>query len=129
MAVKEKTMALAAKAKKYNNPPAPDRLIVQVTPSGNYVAGGDTLNLTKITDPDGVGILGFNQLPLCVQIVGENAGGYRGEWVTGTTRANGKVKFYTPATGATDEVAAGAYPAGITGGVWFAIIDLIKGDE
>ncbi len=122
-------MSLASALKKKGDPPSVDKLLVQLTPSGNYVTGGDTFDLTAITDPGGVGLVGFNQPPICVHIIGQNAGGYRGEFVPGTNATNGKVKFYTPATGATDEVAAGAYPAAITGGTWFALIELVKGDE
>lgn len=109
---------MATAVKPIKNSPAsnPDSIYVQVTPSGNYVqaaGGGDPINLNAgtWTDPKAVGIIGPDQLSAVTPEVNvANAGGYRAEWIPGTTLANGFLKWYA-AGGA--ELAAGAYPAGI----------------
>lgn len=78
-------------------------VIFSVVASANYAATGDTLNFNdqKIKS---------RQIPDFVSIRGNN--GYTYEYVRGTTIANGKMKVSTTAN---TELAAGAYPAGITG--------------
>jgi hypothetical protein len=71
--------------------------------SGSYVTGGDTLNLQSLG-------IKSSQVPFQAWIGGTS--GYAFGWVPGTTQANGKVKISTTAA---TELAAGAYPAGITG--------------
>lgn len=72
--------------------------------TGNYVTGGDTINFG---DP----LIKSNSAPLFV--VFNRLSKYLMAMVFGTLISNGKVKFTVPDTGL--EVAAGAYPAGITG--------------
>lgn len=96
----------------------PDRVFLAATVSDNYVTGGDTLNLTPSswTDPTGKGVVGPDPGgPVLVppSPFEENLGGYYCAAVPGTSLAAYKLKFYAPG-GA--ELAAGAYPAAITGG-------------
>lgn len=83
---------------------------VKITPSGNYVAGGDTLDLTKMTNPNNLGAALFANPPKFA--AQQNApGGYAAEFIPGATLATCKVKYSV--NGA--ELAAGAYPAVLTG--------------
>lgn len=85
---------------------------VKITPSGNYVAGGDTLDLTKMTNPNNLGASRFGNVPKFA--ASQNVpGGYTAEYIPGATLATCKVKYAL--NGA--ELAAGAYPAVLTGDV------------
>lgn len=87
-----------------------------ITPSGNYATGGDALDFTsqhKIKSPKG-------RVPTHVEIQGASGFAYR--WVPGTDLATGKVKVLgqeptnaTVGVIALTELAAAAYPAGVTG--------------
>jgi hypothetical protein len=94
-------------------------LTLLLTFSGSYATGGDTLDLTS----SGVGAIGKSALgrvfqagkaPLYGYVAG--SGGYSFGFIPGSgsppNLANGKVKISTTAA---TELAAGAYPAGITG--------------
>lgn len=98
---------------------APDWAVIQAVASGSYtIVTGDTLNTSPSawSDPNGKGILGeplaLTTIPPSVET--ENLGGYYAQFVPGTTLSNGKIHFYS-SQGA--ELASGAYPAAITGGV------------
>lgn len=101
---------------KYTPPGILDTVELADTISGNYVAGGDTLNLnpSTFTDPNGVGIVGYpDAVPSrAVRVVVNNADGYYAQVVPGTTLAGFKLQWFTSEG---NELAAGAYPAGITG--------------
>jgi hypothetical protein len=81
-----------------------------MTFSGNYVAGGDTANLSGATSLLGERALFSGGVPLAVWITGIN--GYNFSYVNGTTPANGKVKV---ATASNTEHAAAGYVAGVSG--------------
>ena len=89
-----------------------------ITLSSNYATGGDTLDFTAMTKPIGCPGIPASEhgsgipLPTTVSIYGKN--GYGLGYVPGTTAANGKVKITTASN---TELAAGAYPAGLTGDV------------
>lgn len=89
---------------------------VPLTFSGSYVAHGDTLNLA--------GMVPSTQVPFFVAIVGLDAAGYLAAYVPGTDITSGKVKILEDAgsAGAFAELAAGSYPAGITGATVFAVV-------
>lgn len=110
-------MALAFKVLRYTPANNPDTVELGVTVSGNYVTNGDTANLnpSQYADPNGLGVLGepLSQPVTPPSVVEENLGGYYANVVPGATLAANLIKFYQPG-GA--EVAAGAYPAAITGG-------------
>jgi hypothetical protein len=112
-------MALTPKLLAYRPIINPDHAIVQFVASGNYPnPGGDTANLnpSSWSDPNGKGLLGDPLNPTTVppSIETENIGGYYAQFVPGTTLANGKIHFYASEG---SELANGAYPAAISGGV------------
>ena len=108
---------LAPSILKYTPRSNPDYAVIKITASGNYVAGGDTLNLnpSAITDPNGVGLLGdpLNQPRTPPAIDAESLSGYYAELIPGATLATNKIQFFLSEG---NELAAGAYPAAITGG-------------
>lgn len=108
---------LAPSILKYTPRSNPDYAILLIAVTGNYVAGGDTINLnpSAIKDPNGVGLLGdpLNQPKTPPTIDAQALGGYYAQLDPGTTLATNKIQFYTSEG---NELAAGAYPAGITGG-------------
>ena len=104
----------------------------QIVASGNYVTGGDTLDLTQLFGATG-GQPGMDvttaSLPLRVEIESAKAGGVSGWWYQYTpaaaspTLANGKMQIFGGSAAAgsvAQEMAAGAYPASVTGDVIIA---------
>jgi hypothetical protein len=81
--------------------------------SGNYVTGGDTLDLTAVTNPNGHSVEGFFEIPASAGVFSENIGGYYCQLVPGATLQTYKVKVFAPG-GA--EHAAGAYNALVSAG-------------
>lgn len=113
-------MALAAAIQKVRVELRTKELIVQVTASGNYAAGGDTLNLSSATNPNNLSSANFGypgkiddyEVLSCPT-------GFTAELIPGTNLTNWKLKFGETGaalSGPLGEVAAGAYPAGISGG-------------
>lgn len=83
--------------------------------TGNYVAGGDLISWL-------LDALKTGYIPVQVQFFSQSAAaghsGYQYYWRPGTTLANGKIQVETTGNGAGNplqELAAGAYPAAITG--------------
>lgn len=110
-------MANATAIQKYTSQFSPQFALVKVTRSGNYVAGGDTVNLNSsaLTDPNGIGVLGY---PLAVPktpiaVDSEYDDGYYAQVVAGATLATFKIQYFTSEG---NELAAGAYPAAILNG-------------
>lgn len=104
-------MALASKITYIDYTRRRKRRSLTITPSGNYVVGGDTLDLTKTTNPNFIASSSFAGVPQ--NSISQNApGGYTAEFIPGATLAACKVKYY--ASDGT-ELAAGAYPAALTG--------------
>lgn len=104
-------MALAAVLKNIDYSRRRKRFKLAVTMSGNYATGGDTLDLTAVTNPNFLPAGKFAIVP--DDYDAQNApGGYTAEFLPGTTLANGKVLFRS-AAGA--EVAAAAYPGALSG--------------
>jgi len=89
--------------------------VAQLTFSGSYTAGGDTLNLA--------GVVPTRKAPVYV-VITESQSGYDYVYVPGTDITSGKVKIFQQgaASGAFAELAAGAYPAAITGDTVYALI-------
>lgn len=81
-----------------------------IVASGNYVTGGDTLDLSDFK-------IKSNRVPLFVSIVGK--AGYIYGFDYGTTIANGKMLTFENGAVNTPhaQIAAAAYPAGVTGDV------------
>lgn len=83
------------------------RVLCTLTPSGSYVAGGDTLDFTTVMGAaHGIGVFVASLPPIDGQ--GSTTTGYDADFVPGTTLSNGKVKFLT---GANTEISASAYPS------------------
>jgi hypothetical protein len=99
-----------------------------ITPSGNYAAGGDTLDLTTIfalaAGAPGAS-LPTAALPVEVRIwsacpaATPQTHQYQYGFAPGTTLKNGTMQVFTGAAAQTalTELSAGAYPAGVTGDV------------
>ena len=104
-------MAIALAVTDIDNSGKSVYLTVTMTFSGSYSTGGDTIDFTTVA---GKGYLGrvfqASKPPLYGYAAG--SGGYSFGLIPGTTLANGKIKISTTAA---TELAAGAYPAGITG--------------
>jgi hypothetical protein len=75
-------------------------LWLALTFSGSYVPGGDTLDLTAVTNPNGADVESFFELPKSIGVFSVNAGGYRFEVIPGATLNAYKVKVYVNTTGA-----------------------------
>lgn len=85
--------------------------------SGNYPAGGDTLDFTKATDPS---FLGYRVPFGPVEYIEDtdcSPGGFDTETINGSANNNSKLKMFVAGSGAAtpQEHAAGAYEAAITG--------------
>src|SRR5690348_3226178 len=79
--------------------------------SGSYSTGGDTVDLTTIIGKAYLGkVFIAGKSPLYGY--GVSSAGYSLAFIPGTTLANGLMKVNTAAA---TELAAGAYPAGLTG--------------
>jgi hypothetical protein len=89
-------------------------MTIEVLPSSSYTTGGDTLNLTAITNSVKTyrGKIGPKVLAIDdVQIVSVPAG-YTAQFTPGTTNANHLLQFFTTAA---TELSQAGYPAGLTG--------------
>jgi hypothetical protein len=78
-----------------------------LTASGNYASGGDTLDFTTVANQ-----IGTSQAPVQVWAGGTTGDSYGFVRAASPTLANGKIKVNTASN---TELAAGAYPARITG--------------
>lgn len=86
------------------------RLAIGVVPSGNYATNGDTVDLTALLGQGrGTSVFVANNPPL--EGIFTCSTGYLASFFPGSTLANGLLKFVDSTTG--NEVAAGAYPAGL----------------
>jgi hypothetical protein len=88
------------------------RVQVRFTLSGNYVAGGDTVDLTALVGQaaGGVPVFCANNAPLSGTAQGSTGDDYN--FIPGTLLNNGKLKINTASN---TELAGGAYPARISG--------------
>lgn len=103
-------------------------LFFQITASGNYATGGDTLDIEAITGAPGLAMPpNTRQLPMQVTVTG--AAGYIYQFVQGTDNANAKLKVLQSAGSAAPlaEIAASAYPAGVTGDTIIARASFLRG--
>lgn len=118
-------MALALVTQRVRRHLRNKELIINVTPSGNYVAGGDTMNFTTLTALPGLGdaVVGF-PANITDAVVLSCPFGYKAEIIPGTNSTNWKLKIeYTGAavSSAFAELAAAAYPAGLLTPNYFQI--------
>lgn len=82
-------------------------VFAMLTASGSYATGGDTLDFTTVANQ-----LGASQAPVQVWVGGTTGDSYAFVHAAAPTLANGLVKINT---GSNSELAAGSYPARITG--------------
>ena len=104
-------MALTFKVSEQYNTARSTRVLGTLVFSGNYTTGGDTLNLGVISADSFGKLLKVASAPIFGSVVGQ--GLYTYQWLVGTTLNNGKVKVITAGA----EIAAGAYPSGVTSDV------------
>ena len=106
-------MALALTVQKVTMDLRDKELSISAVASGNYTAGGDTVNLTSLLNPKNFSnaLAGY---PGKIEdfSIEQMPAGYGGELIPGTTLANWKLKIFTTSN---TELGAGAYPAAITG--------------
>src|ERR1700690_3839871 len=91
-------------------------VFIQLTFSGSFTSGGDPLNLTTLTNPNGLDVEGVFELPLSLgpAVYLEDIGGdYVQPKVTGSTLTAFLLNVYQPG-GAI--VPVGAYPTAVSGG-------------
>jgi hypothetical protein len=91
-------------------------VFIQLTFSGSFTAGGDPLNLTTLTNPNGLDVEGVFELPLTLgpSVYLEDVGGYYVQpKVTGSTLTAFLINVYQPG-GAI--VATATYPTVVSGG-------------
>src|SRR6185437_14917200 len=90
-------------------------VFIQLTFSGSFTGGGDPLNLATLSNPNGLEIEGFFELPLTLApaVYLEDIGGYYVQpKVSGSTLNAFLINVYSP--GGT--IVSGAYNAAVTGG-------------
>jgi hypothetical protein len=90
-------------------------VFIQLTFSGSFPSGGDTLNLTTLTNPNGLDVEGVFELPLSLSpaVYLEDIGGYYVQpKITGSTLTAFLINVYQP--GGT--IVSGAYNSAVTGG-------------
>lgn len=89
---------------------------LKLVPTGNYTAGGDPIDLTAVTNPKFLPNPGFPTVPSIDDVyINKVPAGYGAEIVAGagsTLATAFKLKVFTTAN---TELAAGAYPAALTG--------------
>lgn len=111
-------MALAIKISNVQAAGQQLRVAFNITPSGNYITGGDTLDFTTATqDPAFVGMLAaIESFGPAVSLDVWDASGNIANGVfpiIGTALNNNKLKFTSAFN---TELGAGAYPGSLTGG-------------
>jgi hypothetical protein len=91
-------------------------VFIQLTFSGSFTSGGDPLNLTTLTNPNGLDVEGVFELPLSLgpAVYLEDIGGYYVQpKVSGSTLTAYLINVYQP--GGTI-VATSTYPTAVSGG-------------
>jgi len=91
-------------------------VFIQLTFSGSFTTGGDPLNLATLSNPNGLDVEGFFELPLTLApaVYLEDIGGYYVQpKVTGSTLSAFLINVYSP--GGTI-VPSSAYNAAVTSG-------------
>lgn len=115
-------MALAASTSAVRRTLRDKELVLTLTPTGNYVTGGDTVNLTVIANPafKGDAAIGYPGDITQFEVIGTPAG-YSAKLIKGGTLATWKLMVFqggaavsTPSA----QLAAAAYPAGVLADVF-----------
>lgn len=113
-------MSLAAAFKSITRTSNKKERVLTITPSGNYVAGGDTLNLSAATNPKQLtdGTFGYPGNIEDYEVV-TCPTGFAAELIPGSNLTNWKLKFSETGaalSGPFAEIAAAAYPGALSGG-------------
>jgi hypothetical protein len=90
-------------------------VFIQLTFSGSFTTGGDPLNLATLSNPNGLDIEGFFELPLTLApaVYLEDIGGYYVQpKITGSTLNAFLINVYAPG----GSVVSGAYNTAVTSG-------------
>jgi hypothetical protein len=90
-------------------------VFIQLTFSGSFTSGGDPLNLATLSNPNGLDVEGFFELPLSLgpSVYIEDIGGYYVQpKLSGSTVNAFLINLYQPG----GAIVSGAYPSAITGG-------------
>jgi hypothetical protein len=90
-------------------------VFIQLTFSGSFTSGGDPLNLVTLSNPNGLDVEGFFELPLTLApaVYLEDIGGYYVQpKITGSTLNAFLINVYSP--GGT--IVSGAYNSAVTSG-------------
>jgi hypothetical protein len=90
-------------------------VFIQLTFSGSFTSGGDPLNLTTLTNPNGLDVEGIFELPLTLAPVVylEDIGGYYVQpKVSGSTLNAFLINVYQPS----GTIVSGAYNSAVTSG-------------
>src|SRR5580698_1834984 len=91
-------------------------VFIQLTFSGSFTTGGDPLNLTTLTNPNGLDVEGLFELPLTLapSVYLEDISGYYVQpKVTGSTVTAFLINVYQPSG---TIIATAAYPSQVSGG-------------
>lgn len=105
-------MTIASKAVALSRERQDTRRTVTLTFTGAYVAGGDTLDLTLINNSKGVdGMKNFSRVPDFFEALNQPIA-FQVQLIIGADNKTHKVKIWDEVAGT--ELAAGAYPAGLT---------------
>lgn len=106
-------MTIASNARLLQRTRQDTRRVIQLIFSGNYVTGGDNLDLTAISNALGIdGFKNFSRVPNSFEVLNGPAG-YKIEIIKGATTALNLVKIFDIAAAA--ELAAAGYPAALSG--------------
>ena len=89
-------------------------LYVNLSAAGNYIPGGDILDLTRIANPLFLPGNNVARNPVAVSELNEEMSGFYVGVIPGSAPNAWKMKFYNPGG---VELPAGPYPMQVTGGV------------
>jgi hypothetical protein len=90
-------------------------VFIQLTFNGSFTTGGDPLNLTTLSNPNGLDVEGVFELPLSLgpAVYLEDIGGYYVQpKITGSTLNAFLINVYSPG----GAIVSGAYNSAVTGG-------------
>lgn len=118
-------MTIAAAAVALQRDRQNTRRTVNLTFTGNYVAGGDTLDLTLLTNLKGIdGMKTFSRVPDFFEALNQPIA-FQIQLIIGADNKTHKVKIWDEVAGT--ELAAGAYPAGLTAATITIAFDVRQG--
>lgn len=106
-------MSVASKGLALNRTRTDTTRVAALTLSGAYVALGDTVDLTLLTNPKGIDAMKqFSRVPDFFEVMNCPIA-FNFQLITGVDNKSHKLKIWDEVAGT--ELAAGAYPAALTG--------------